>query len=124
MSCSPLMPKKAQVVEVKVGDTLMLGCTALDIENEPVDLTDVTITAQARKLPVEPDEEEVTFDFEVDMVNALLGTYEMWYPGGGQFDGIVGEYQVDVQYEGPYGSRTIVRSSRDFFIRVLPGVTP
>ncbi len=118
MSCSPPLPKKAQVVEVKQGDTLMLGCQALDAEEDPVPLTDVTVAAQLRTLTG-----ELVFEFEFEPVNLPIGTFELWRPD----DGIVveepGDYLVDIQYSAPYGMRQLVRSSRNFYVRILTGVT-
>lgn len=119
MNCSPTLPKKAQVVEVKQGDTLMLGCQALDADEEPVPLTDVVVTSQMRD-----EAGELIVNMEYESVNATIGTYELWYPGTGLTDDVEpGLYKIDIQYSAPYGMRELKRSSNTFYVRVLAGVT-
>lgn len=116
---SACLPKKAQVLEVKHGDTMVLGCTALDLAGDPVSLDAITVTAQMRSL----DDNSLAADLEFEAVGVVAGTYELWYPGDGRVVAPAGDYAVDIQYSTPSGSRVITRSSRSFYIRVLEDVT-
>lgn len=116
MSC---LPKKAQILEVKHGDTMVLGCTALDAAGVPISLEDITVKAQMRSL----EDNSLVAELEFEAVNTLLGAYELWYPGTGLVDAPPSDYAVDVEYSAAQGLRIIRRSSRNFYIRVLAGVT-
>lgn len=116
---SACLPKKAKVLEVKHGDTMVLGCTAKDLAGDVVSLEDITVTAQMRSL----DDNALAADLEYEAVDAFAGTYELWYPGDGRVTAAPGDYKVDIQYSTPSGSRVITKSSVDFYIRVLEDVT-
>jgi hypothetical protein len=113
------------VVEVKQGDTLVLGCAAVDKLGAPVSLVGVTVSAQMRSLngaanAIAPQA------LEVDFVSLVDGTFELWMPGTGRVSVAPAVYQVDVEYSAPVGgasTREMVRSSRTLFVRVLSGVT-
>lgn len=112
------LAKKAQIVEVKQGDTLVLGCVALDSTGATVDLTGITVKAQMRDAAG-----ALVVDLVYQHVNEAIGSYDLWHPGDSLVVAPVGEYTVDIQYEASDGSRDIVRSTRTFYVRVLEGVT-
>lgn len=112
--------KKAQVLEIKQGSTLALGCTARDAAGLPVDLTGIEIRSQVRAMD---EEETLVVDLQTQMVNLALGTYELLWPGDGRVTAEPGDYNVDIQYTLEAGARDVVRPSRTFFLRVLKGVT-
>ena len=116
---SGCLPKKAQVLEVKQGDTFSLGCSALDSAGAGVSLVGVTIMAQMRAL----DDNALVAELVSESVNTALGTYELWYPGDGLITAPPGDYAVDIEYSEPSGPRTLARSTRTFYVRVLAGVT-
>ena len=116
---SACLPKKALVLEVKQGDTMTLGCSALDVAGLAVSLVGIAIRAQMRSL----DDNALIAELEVEPVNLTLGTYELWYPGDGRVTAAPSDYRIDIEYSEPSGTRTIARSSRTFYVRVLQGVT-
>lgn len=109
------LPKLAKVFEFKASDTVMLGCTALDENDTPVDLTNVTLASQVRDA-----DDGLLCDMEVVPVNLTLGTYELWGPADAPW--VAGDFQIDVQYTTP-GTRQLVRSTETFYLRMLPDVT-
>ena len=106
------------VLEYKLGDTVMMGATALKDDDTPYDLTGVTVKAQVRSI-----DEPATLlcDLEYVEVSASNGTYELWEPADVPW--AVGEYKIDVQYSETVGVRTLIRSTETFYIRIIQDVT-
>lgn len=117
---SSCLPKKAQVLEFKHGDTFVLGCAVKDADGVAVSLVGVEIKAQMRP---HSDLSILTVTFEVKEVDYSLGTYELWHPGNGLLTADPGDYVIDIEYSETIGSRVITRSSRTFYVRVLEGVS-
>lgn len=113
-----MLPKKAQVLEIKQGDTLALGCSAKGADDVAIDLTGVTIRAQVRS-----SADDLIAELVVAPVNLALGTYELLWPEDGRVDAPVGDYVADIEYSVDGSPRDVVRSSRTFYLRVLKGVT-
>lgn len=113
-----MLPKKAQVLEIKQGDTLALGCTAKNSSDAPVDLTGVTIRAQVRT-----QSGDLVVELETQAIELASGTYELLWPDDGRVTAAVGDYVVDIEYSVEGTPRDVVRSSRTFYLRVLQGVT-
>lgn len=114
-----------QIIKFKRGDTVMLGCRALDTESQPVPLPDVIVEASVRP----PDNPRLTTEqndarpalavLDVVMVDAPNGTYELWAPDDGLATSWpVGELRVDIQYSSIYNSKNIVRSTETFYLRI------
>jgi hypothetical protein len=109
-------PAKSQVLEFKVGDTVMFGCQALGEDGEPASIVGVTVTSEVRDeqgdlvclmgyVPVDPD----------------VGSYELWAP-----DDIVwtpGNKLVDIQYTSTLGGRVVKRSTETFWLRMIQDIT-
>ena len=112
------LPRGAQVVEVKRGDSLILGCTAMDSSGVVVPLTGITVEAQMRD-----GAGALVVALEYQAVNEAAGVYELWHPGDSLVTAAPGDYIIDIQYKAVDGERTIVRSTRSFYIRVLAEVT-
>lgn len=108
--------KKAQVLEFKRGDTVMLGCTATGETGTAVNLTGVTVAAQLRD-----SEGNLICDMEFEPVSLALGTFELWVPSG--TEPVVGDHKIDIQYTDTSGTRPLVRSSETFYIRIIGDVT-
>lgn len=111
--------RNAQVVEVKRGDSLILGCRARDAADVAVSLIDVTIRAQMRLV----SDNELATELDPVVINAAQGEFELAYPGDSVVDLAVGDYAVDIEYSALDGARNVVRSSRTFYVRVLSEVT-
>lgn len=108
--------KKAQVLEFKRGDTVMLGCTAIGEDNLPVNLSTTTITAQIRD-----GEDALICDMDVVPVNLAIGTFELWAPDATNF--VPGDHTIDVQYVMTVTGRPITRSTETFYVRIIQDVT-
>lgn len=114
------MSPKVSVLEYKLGDTVMMGATALKDDDTPFDLTSVTVKAQVRAT-----DEASTLLCDLDYVPVTVadGTYELWEPNTPPA-WVVGEYKVDVQYsETLQSGRILVRSTETFYIRIIQDVT-
>lgn len=108
--------KKAQVLEFKRGDTVMLGCAAIGEDNLPVNLSTTTITAQIRD-----GEDTLICNMDVEPVNLAIGTFELWAPEDAPF--VAGDHTIDVQYVSTASGRPITRSTETFYIRIVQDVT-
>jgi hypothetical protein len=102
----------------KRGDSMMLGCVALDELDAPVDLSAVQVAAQVRDAAG-----KLVATLVVDPVDLVLGSYELWAPGEGYTDAWpLGDLYVDVQYTQPAGgapgARPLRRSSETFYIAI------
>ena len=114
------MSPKVSVLEYKLGDTVMMGATALKDDDTPFDLTSVTVKAQVRATD---EASTLLCDLGYVPVTAADGTYELWEPTTPPA-WVVGEYKVDVQYsETLQSGRTLVRSTETFYIRIIQDVT-
>ena len=108
------------VLEYKLGDTVMMGATALKDDDTLFDLTSVTVKAQVRATD---EASTLLCDLDYVAVTAADGTYELWEPATPPAWS-VGDYQVDVQYSETLSSgRTLVRSTETFYIRIIQDVT-
>ena len=110
-------------IYLKRGDSFVLGCQALDALEAPVPLTDVQVAAQVRD-----GAGRLVCGLDVLVVDAALGSYELWAPLSGYTDGWpLGELCVDVQYTQPAsavpGARPLRRSSETFALHVQQDVT-
>lgn len=111
--------KNAQVVEVKKGDSLILGCRAIDAARAAVSLVGVTVAAQLRVMSTN----ELAANLQFSAVNLAQGEYELVYPGDSTIDLAVGDYVVDIEYSALDGGRLVRRSTRTFYVRVIDEVT-
>ena len=116
---SGCLPKNAQVFDLKQGDTMVLGCAALDAAGLAISLEDIVVQAQMRNL----EDNTLVAELEVEFVDVIAGTFELWYPGVGRVLAVPADYKIDIEYSTPSGERVVARSSRTFYIRVLEGVT-
>jgi hypothetical protein len=108
--------KKAQVLEFKRGDTVMLGCAAKDSAGAAVNLTGVEVEAELRT-----STGELICAMEFEPANLTLGTYELWVPA--DIEPTPGDHKIDIQYTDTSGARPLVRSSETFYIRIIGDVT-
>lgn len=111
--------KNAQIVEVKKGDSLILGCRALDVDGDPVSLVGVTVRSQMRSLSTNG----TPVNLQLELVNIAQGEFELAYPGTTVVDLDAGDYAIDIEYSASDAPRQVVRSSRTFYVRVLNEVT-
>lgn len=110
------LPAKAKVFEFKVGDTVVLGCTAKGSDGNPYPLTSVTIASQIRGF-----DGTLVCQMQVIVVNIALGTYELRAPNDAPF--VPGDYKIDVQYTIPSPSGDVIRSTETFYVRMIEDVT-
>lgn len=111
------LPAKAQVLDFKLGDTVMIGCQALDAQGNPAPIADgMTITSEVRD-----EDGELVCSLEYVAVNPAIGTYELWAPDDAAWT--AGNKQVDIQYVSTVGSRTLRRSTETFWLRIIPDIT-
>lgn len=108
------------VATTKRGDTLVLGCTALDALGAPVPLTGVTIRAQLRS-----ERGALAATLLAEPVELGAGTFELHFPGTGRVAVAPGSYLVDIEYSALVGAgpREMARSSRTMRVDVLAGIT-
>ncbi len=106
-------------IDVKRGDSLVLGCTATGEDGLPIDLATITVRAQARHRGA------LVADLAVQVLQASAGTYELTAPGDTTTAAWpVGAVDVDIEYAQPAsGGRRNVRSTQTFVLHVLPDVT-
>lgn len=116
------LPAKAKVLEFKVGNTVILGCTALDEAGLPVDLTGVTVESQARSMSG-----ALICEMTFSPINPTIGTYELIAPDEAPFvaDPETGssDYKVDIRYSTMSGLQPLVRSTETFYLRFFDSVT-
>lgn len=110
------LPAKAKVFEFKVGDTVILGCTAKGSDGNPYSLSGVSINSQVR------DQDGVLIcSMIVSVVNAAIGTFEIRAPADAPF--VTGDFKIDVQYGIPSSSGEVIRSTETFYLRMIEDVT-
>lgn len=104
-------------IQIKRGNTLMLGWQALNAQGGPVNLTGVTVTPTAR----EHDGRQIAA-MEVVWVDRTIGTFEVWAPGDGRTTTWpVGDVYLEIEYSEPIaGGRVMARSTRSLVAQVQP----
>lgn len=104
-------------IELKRGNTLMLGWQALDAQGAPVPLNGITVNAIARQ----HDGQQIAV-MEVVFVDASQGRFEVWAPGTGlTTTWPVGDVYLELEYSEPLpGGRVMARSTRSLVAKVLP----
>ncbi len=111
----------AQRLAFKRGDTVMLGCAALDAFGLPASLVSIDVAAQART-----QAGELVADLELRWVDRAGGTFELWAPADGlSTSWPLGNLAVDIRYTEPAqpGVRLRVQRSETFFLVMEKGVT-
>lgn len=104
-------------IELKRGNTLMLGWQALDAQGAPVPLNGVAINAIARQ----HDGQQIAV-MEVEFIDASQGRFEVWAPGNGRTTSWPGgDVYLELEYsETLPGGRVMARSTRSLVAKVLP----
>lgn len=74
----PLGPAVANLTGIRAGDRNLITCT-ITSNGVPVDLTGMSLAAQARAKATDPDPAPITA--EIDIVDAAAGQVEIRWPG-------------------------------------------
>ena len=85
----PLGPAQVDLVGVRAGDQNLIGMS-LSSNGVPLDLTDRTVTAQARLTALSAD----AMDAVVEIGDAAAGTFTLRWPGDAVTDMLAGKTSV------------------------------
>lgn len=100
-------------IEIKKGDQFILDVTRMDANGDPVNLTGITITSQA-KLP------GFAANLTVTLVDAPTGQFRLSATGATTATWPVARLSADVKYDAGGG---LIRRSKTFGIIVGLGIT-
>ncbi len=110
------LPAKAQVLEFKVGDTVMLGCQALDANGAPTPIVGMTVASEVRD-----EQGEIVCALEFVPITPETGVFELWAPVDVVWT--AGNKVVDIQYVSTVAGRTLKRSTETFWLRMIQDIT-